>query len=844
MPSTSFAAPVGEILDGKFKIMKEIGRGGMATVYSAENVSIGKQVAVKILASELATSRTVTERFLREARAAARIHSPYICEVYDVGTYDDRPFIVMELLQGESLYDRLARERMLPIDDTLRIAIQTAKGLKRAHELHVVHRDLKPENIFLTHGDDGALQTKLVDFGLAKFYEPHLDPANARLTKEGALFGTPAYMSPEQAKAKGNVDQRSDLWALGCIVFEMLTGRTVWDVEQGVAMILAQIATAPLPEPRAYRPDLPVEFDAWFAKALSRNVDERFQDADEFVFALRAVLAPAEALHPGATPLGGQPPAYLAPEPSDPNAAGYAVAPPRPASRPPSPPWSTSLPRKTPEQPLVSDAAIPPPGKRLKRFWGYAGAAFAVGATLGALVYSGLFERLIGHNADVGAETGPFAHEISEAQGLFAEGEVERSIELLRVAFEKGQGKATRSLLAHASVATEKPAGACVLTAIGHPRPFDNTTESSAPWLVESSRGLLVTWADKDPSSDATQARLAVVDEALRRTSAVSNLSPEAVSVRDPELLPVGEQLGIAYSDFDAPKAGAFTRLLGADGAITAAPELLSTSIAKHPYGLAVTPDTDGQFWAVWVEPSRDRVFDLVVAKLDSKLHATMPPVAITGYAIPQKGKTQADRPAIAVTDRLLIVSYTLRRNSKQQMMLLRVAKDKLKAGASVVPDNRVAAPGDEESDRFLGQVQPLSDAPDNHDQSVLRCTPHGSCFVAWDDAQNAGYVANIAEDGSIVWRKKMASGSARPGLELVGDHGMLAWYENKHVLIAPLDNGGFGEGSPVGRISAALQQPPPVLVPAKNKPGRWYVAWRGYEAAVQEPFIARADCK
>ncbi len=300
MTSDESAVPLGAVLGGKFRLTQEIGKGGMATVYAAVNIDIGKPVAVKVLAGELANSRTVTERFTREARAAARIQSPYICEVYDVGTYHGRPFIVMELLHGESLYDKLARERQLSIPETVQIAVQAAKGLKRAHDNNVVHRDLKPENVFLTTGEDGALHTKLVDFGLAKFYEPHQDPRSARLTKEGALFGTPAYMSPEQARAKGNVDHRSDLWALACIVYEMLTGRTVWDIEQGVAMILAQIASSPVPEARRYRHDLPQAFDSWLAQALARKPEGRFQTADDFVATLKAALGQQSLLTPPA----------------------------------------------------------------------------------------------------------------------------------------------------------------------------------------------------------------------------------------------------------------------------------------------------------------------------------------------------------------------------------------------------------------------------------------------------------------------------------------------------------------------------------------------------------------
>src|SRR6185369_5941402 len=298
MPSQNQSqVPVGTVLEGKFRITKEIGRGGMAAVYEAENIDIGKRVAVKILAAELITSRIVRERFLREARAAAAVRSPYICDVYDSGMYEERPFLVMELLEGESLYDLLTRARQLDFDTTLRIATHSARGLGKAHESNIVHRDLKPENIFLTKDEEGSLLAKLVDFGLAKFDEQTSGPdqVSARLTREGALFGTPAYMSPEQAKGKGEVDHRADLWALGCIVYECLTGQTVWSVDQGVAMILAQIASAPLPRPSKLRPDLPPAFETWVLKALDRDPDKRFQTARELADALAKALVPVPA---------------------------------------------------------------------------------------------------------------------------------------------------------------------------------------------------------------------------------------------------------------------------------------------------------------------------------------------------------------------------------------------------------------------------------------------------------------------------------------------------------------------------------------------------------------------
>src|SRR6201989_1387683 len=155
-PPNKTKNPIGTVLAGKYKITREIGRGGMAAVYEAENVDIGKRVAIKVLAQELTTSAIVVERFLREARAAAAIRSPYICDVYDSGKLDDgRPFLVLELLEGESLYERMTRVRQIDVPTTIRIISQVARGLMKAHSATIVHRDLKPENIFLTKDEDG-----------------------------------------------------------------------------------------------------------------------------------------------------------------------------------------------------------------------------------------------------------------------------------------------------------------------------------------------------------------------------------------------------------------------------------------------------------------------------------------------------------------------------------------------------------------------------------------------------------------------------------------------------------------------------------------------------------------
>ncbi len=286
--------PVGQVLAGKYRITREIGRGGMAAVYEAVNVDIQKRIAIKVLAAELTSSTVVVERFLREARAAAAIRSPFICDVYDSGRLSDgRPFLVLELLEGDSLYERMTKVRWLDLATALLVVTQTCRGLTRAHAASIVHRDLKPENLFLTKDEEGKVLTKILDFGLAKFYAPIEGSGSAdqaRLTREGAVFGTPAYMSPEQVRGQGEVDHRADLWALGCITYEILTGKTVWAVDQGVAMTFAQIASSELPDPARLRPDLPPAFTPWFRRALHRDIDQRFQTPRELSDELATAL--------------------------------------------------------------------------------------------------------------------------------------------------------------------------------------------------------------------------------------------------------------------------------------------------------------------------------------------------------------------------------------------------------------------------------------------------------------------------------------------------------------------------------------------------------------------------
>jgi eukaryotic-like serine/threonine-protein kinase len=280
-------APPG-LVAGKYRLTNLIGRGGMGSVWEGTHVTLGTQVAVKFIDSEYAESPEARNRFESEARAAAKLRSKHVVEVYDHGVTDDgRPFIVMEYLRGEPLDKRLDRVGRMPAKETARMLMQVCRALSRAHANGIVHRDLKPENVFLVWDDeDGADVAKVVDFGIAKFTDNQL--GNSSATRTGSVLGTPYYMSPEQARGLRSVDYRSDLWSVGVIAYRCIIGILPFEGE-AVGDLLVKLCTAPLPIPSQVASDIPPGFDAWFAKALTREPEGRFSSASELAESLGAV---------------------------------------------------------------------------------------------------------------------------------------------------------------------------------------------------------------------------------------------------------------------------------------------------------------------------------------------------------------------------------------------------------------------------------------------------------------------------------------------------------------------------------------------------------------------------
>jgi serine/threonine-protein kinase len=290
------AAVIGSTV-GNYRIVEQIGEGGMGAVYRAEHPLIGRHVAVKVLLPELSKHEEVLTRFFNEARASSLIHHPGIVEVFDFGQMESgSAYLVMELLEGESLAKRLERDGKLRSETIFPLARQICGALGAAHAREIVHRDLKPDNIFLVRDPDvpGGLRAKVLDFGIAKLAAS----SSGLRTKTGAVMGTPAYMAPEQTRGAGKVDARADIYALGCILFEMAAGRPPFSARTHHEM-MALHQSEPPPKLRSLDSAISPVLEAVVARALAKDPAHRQQTMDE----LAADLDRPAPIEQSATPI-------------------------------------------------------------------------------------------------------------------------------------------------------------------------------------------------------------------------------------------------------------------------------------------------------------------------------------------------------------------------------------------------------------------------------------------------------------------------------------------------------------------------------------------------------------
>jgi serine/threonine-protein kinase len=894
----------GTLVAGRYRVEREIGRGGMAQVYEAKHIEIGKRVAVKVLAAEFITSPVVVERFLREARAAAAVRSPYICDVYDSGKLDDdRPFLVMELLVGESLYERMVRVRQFDAATTTRVMTHVARGLMKAHAVNVVHRDLKPENIFLTTNEEGEMLAKVLDFGLAKFYAPTGEGvAQARLTREGAVFGTPAYMSPEQVQGQGTVDHRADVWALGCITFEAFTGRTVWSTDKGIAMTFAQIASAPLPSILKYRPDLPPAIEKWFGKALARDVEDRFQSAKEFADALAVALeqAPtqsmlssteasrvdnliasaleveARALHAAIEPApsgGPTPPPSTrtpGPPPADHEPASISLASleqghdPPPTEKPPT----TPQPRSSGQRRLPTD---PPAVRRepLPALRWPLGIAAALGAAVGGVMLWQMVKSdptnkpVIATTSTVAAppasslirKAAPTAPVSATATAeppangpRWAPLVLEGQARLLAGDFDEAakkfkeaqdsMGSGPGKAMLDQVSVARENKGPCKLTALARLRPFAYSSQSTG-------RPDLVT------TEKGLLAFWADDHESLQHDHVYAQLL-------DPQTLrPLG---GVVDASPEADRVGRHAAvvvgnrvaLLYTDRGTTAGLYLrwlgpdgavTAPSVAvAGPKAVYASPSLVVQgstLWAAWEEKGELEQTELFVGKLAPE--SPTPGARLTDLRKAHI-KPRVIGPQIDILGDSLQVVFRADRDALHPVNLLRVSTTDASLATGLLP-----APPAQKDDRVIGQLLSLGVPKDRTDTPGIACTKEG-CIVVWH-IEPSGTIAAWstafigADKSEVTWTKRytFAGQGGRPAIGVQTDGSALAvWYDNNHILLAPI-GGRDGLGTPSSLGHVASDRPPAVV--AGLAPKSWAVAWLDFEKGRLEPYALRATC-
>jgi len=308
-----------DLLNGQFQIVRKIGTGGMGAVYEASQPSVNGKVAVKILHAKLANRKDLVSRFHREAAAMSHLTHPNTVKVLVYGE-DDKDgllYIVMEYLEGKNLNQTVRAEGPLPAERAIPLLVQSCHALQEAHEKGIVHRDLKPENIFICNHGGMKDFVKVLDFGLAKVTEREMRPGSMILTQEGMVFGTPEFMSPEQAQGK-TLDARSDIYSLAVILYEVLTGKLPFDAKSPMEYIQLHVQKEPIVlSQRVPGKTFPPALDAVIAKALSKNREDRYQTAAEFAQALQQAMGQNPLPHtmsptahspiPGASNGGGAP---------------------------------------------------------------------------------------------------------------------------------------------------------------------------------------------------------------------------------------------------------------------------------------------------------------------------------------------------------------------------------------------------------------------------------------------------------------------------------------------------------------------------------------------------------
>jgi hypothetical protein len=446
--------------------------------------------------------------------------------------------------------------------------------------------------------------------------------------------------------------------------------------------------------------------------------------------------------------------------------------------------------------------------------------------------------------ASKGPATEAYAALLSQAQEQF-ETNPKAALETFKAAFQNGSAAPARSLLSHATVAVEEAKGPCKVTAIARPRPYELDQAASRPSLVETSQGVLVAWVDNHVDPRKRQAFTVLLDRALRRQYEPQQATPEATSVRQPELRTAGDKVLMLYWDDAGKEPAVYFRALGADGKIAGPPERLS-NVKSSEFSPAIARTDRGGFYAAWAEQLDPATTDIVVREIKPNLEAAKEPVRLSAFAPLRGTATRATTPDLAIAHGKLHVAFSLELDPRRrQVMLLSVPLSELSNGLEMPSQKPGAKPVPKpvprpKTNQFLGTLIPLSTPHSRNTQARVACTDQG-CFVAWDDEKGGASIAFVERDKpQKLWSREFTPKGASPAVVSDGKKTSLAWFEESRLRLAPVTRDGLGAVSVVNRVNGF--QPSPALIPG-SKAGEWLISWRDYEAAHLEVFALRAVC-
>jgi serine/threonine-protein kinase len=678
-------------------------------------------------------------------------------------------------------------------------------------------------------------------------------------------------MSPEQVKGQGTVDHRSDLWALGCMAFECVTGRPVWNTEQGVAMTFAAIAAAQIPTPSRIRTDLPQSFDVWFAKALDRDPGLRFQTAKELADDLAIALGTPpislvnvvelEAIerlsHASSDPDA---------QPSSARAAALKAA--RTGRATPGGALATSDTQLAPRigstlsaTDLLSaaDEEAPAAGRKgggVARMiaWVLAvGMASAVGAWFGYTRYlrrpapvaapvataaSAQASAAATADAAVATVEAPelpkWMSTIEDGQKLLAAGDADGAMRSFKDAMDAGGGAIAKSFLDQAKLGTATT-GPCKMVSLSHPH-LGYGGSVGRPTIAVTSKGAVVAWTDDHEQPGHDHVYSVLVDAAGRPAGRARDLTPEADYAMRPSLLSVGDRVVLLFWDKGGREPGVRVRWLDEDGRIGG----MSAGIGAGKPGLfwpAMDRAADGTFWVTWQQDLDKEGDDLLLRHLDAELKPMGPEIRATDYQS-EKGKTaRVNAPAAALSSSNLFLAYTLERDHEHLVERMRLG-----LGTPDLSDAADARAGLPKGKTELGDVAVVNEDKVGGDFPAIACTKD-ACFLVWHETDKGAQAALLDPvKGTLLWRKRFTSRGGHPAVA-TGVDGLaeVVYYEGGRVRVASISRDGVGTTSTFAKVTG--DEPRPWIAPGRAR-GEWLVAWLDLEAGHTEAFAARLLCR